>query len=244
MSTESGGSMKKQSKNRKKESPDNNSSEDEDDNKHMPYFKRNHISYPDNSPETVFPVYIQSIDENTKFDKPTTINRPNQLASVIDIAFLSPNLAAPAEWSVSSEDSLGDSEYPLRPWLLTPITNATAGSEQENYTKIHCLTRNTIERCINALKARWQCLLSHRVLHYNHHMVARIINACSVLHNIANRHSLPVPELTAEDRERDLSLQVVQDTPETLPNDEYLLQGYLQRQRVVDKLWADRIQQN
>ncbi|CAG4952586.1 unnamed protein product [Parnassius apollo] len=88
--------------------------------------------------------------------------------------------------------SLGDFGYPLRPWLLTPIVNAEPGSAYENYTNMHCLTRNTVERCIGVLKARWRCLLVHRVLHYNHHMVAKIINACAVLHNICNRHRLAV----------------------------------------------------
>ena len=39
-------------------------------------------------------------------------------------------------------------------------------------------------------------------------MVAKIINACAVLHNIANRHRLPVPELASEDFQGDSNLQV------------------------------------
>ncbi|CAG5001883.1 unnamed protein product [Parnassius apollo] len=52
---------------------------------------------------------------------------------------------------------LGESGYPLRPWLLTPIVNAEPGSAYEHYTNMHCLTRNTVERCIGVLKARWRC---------------------------------------------------------------------------------------
>nr|CAH7715607.1 unnamed protein product [Callosobruchus chinensis] len=92
---------------------------------------------------------------------------------------------------------LGDSAYPLRPWMLTPIAYAQPDSPEAHYTQMHCSTRNTVERCIGSLKARWRCLLVHRVLHYDHHMVAKIINACAVLHNMCNRHQIPAPQLPA-----------------------------------------------
>nr|CAH7763421.1 unnamed protein product [Callosobruchus chinensis] len=83
---------------------------------------------------------------------------------------------------------IGDSAYPLRPWLLTPIVNAEPNTPDEHYTNLHTTCRNTVERCIGVMKARWRCLLAHRVLHYDHHMVAKIINACTILHNICNRY--------------------------------------------------------
>ncbi|XP_048484566.1 putative nuclease HARBI1 [Plutella xylostella] len=89
---------------------------------------------------------------------------------------------------------LGDSGYALRPWMLTPILNAAVGSPEEHYTDMHCHVRNTVERCIGVLKARWRCLLAHRVLHYEPTKAAKIVNACCVLHNIANAHNLPVPD--------------------------------------------------
>ncbi|CAH1993083.1 unnamed protein product [Acanthoscelides obtectus] len=103
---------------------------------------------------------------------------------------------------------LGDSGYPLRPWLLTPIINAEPGTAEEHYTNMHCLTRNTVERCIGVLKARWRCLLVHRVLHYDHHMVAKMINACAVLHTICNRHNVPFSELPMEAIHEELNLQI------------------------------------
>jgi ribonuclease HI len=42
----------------------------------------------------------------------TTVNRPNQLPSAIDIAFSSPCLAASADWSVLSDDALGSYHFP------------------------------------------------------------------------------------------------------------------------------------
>nr|CAI5838024.1 unnamed protein product [Callosobruchus analis] len=67
---------------------------------------------------------------------------------------------------------------------------------------MHCLPRNTVERCIGVLKARWRCLLLQRVLYYDHHM-AKIINPCAVLHNFCNRNRLPAPEVPAEEVEED-----------------------------------------
>ncbi|KAL4706378.1 hypothetical protein ACJJTC_018477 [Scirpophaga incertulas] len=42
---------------------------------------------------------------------------------------------------------LGDSGYPLEPWLLTPILYASPGSRKAKYTEQHIRSRNAIERC-------------------------------------------------------------------------------------------------
>lgn len=139
----------------------------------------------------------------------------------------------------SSLHIAGDSGYPLRPWLLTPITNAVPGSAEEYYTDIHCRARNTIERCIGVLKARWRCLLSHRVLHYHHSTVAKMINACSVLHNIANRARLPVPVLPQEEFTRDCTRQIPVTTPLESSQSE-LEAGRNQRAIIVQRLWRNR----
>ncbi|KAJ8720629.1 hypothetical protein PYW08_006094 [Mythimna loreyi] len=86
---------------------------------------------------------------------------------------------------------LGDSGYPQRPWLMTPILNAVQGSREERYTERHVQARNCIERCFGLLKARWRCLLKDRVLHYHPHVASNIIMACCVLHNIALKAGLP-----------------------------------------------------
>lgn len=140
----------------------------------------------------------------------------------------------------------GDSGYPLRPWLLTPIVDAEPGSADEHYTNVHCSTRNTVERCIGVLKARWRCLLAHRVLHYDHHTVARIINACAVLHNICNKHHLPVPPLSRADFEQDQRNQIAHlplqdDAASAIRGEQDLLaRGRQQRTRIVERLWTYR----
>lgn len=88
---------------------------------------------------------------------------------------------------------LGDSGYAQRRWLMTPILGAAPESPEDHYTQLHCRARNTVERCIGVLKARWRCLLGHRVLHYDPVTAAKIVNACVVLHNIANEQNVPMP---------------------------------------------------
>ncbi|CAG9790271.1 unnamed protein product [Diatraea saccharalis] len=68
MGSDSGGSEPTHGKKKRKASPLVDFSDDDEDVKHAPYFKKNHIrSYPENSPGTVFPVYIQSTNETIKF---------------------------------------------------------------------------------------------------------------------------------------------------------------------------------
>ncbi|XP_045509508.1 putative nuclease HARBI1 [Colias croceus] len=94
---------------------------------------------------------------------------------------------------------LGDSGYAQRPWMMTPILGAGSGTPEEYYTNLHCRVRNTVEWCIGVLKARWRCLLAHRVLHYDPVTAVKIVNACVVLHNIANMQNAEIPEIQASD---------------------------------------------
>lgn len=124
---------------------------------------------------------------------------------------------------------------------MTPIVNAHPGSPEEHYTNVHCRTRNTAERCIGVLKARWRCLLVHRVLHYDHHTVAKIINACCVLHNMANRARLAVPELSQTDFEAERNQQEPHGQPQYGPSESQLLQnGRQQLATIVQRLWRNR----
>ncbi|XP_046873620.1 putative nuclease HARBI1 [Hypomesus transpacificus] len=85
---------------------------------------------------------------------------------------------------------LGDSGYPLKPWLLTPYLNPRNRSE-ERYNHAHCKTRNTVERNFGVLKRRFHCL--HGELRMSPARVCKIIGACVVLHNMARDLALPEP---------------------------------------------------
>lgn len=89
---------------------------------------------------------------------------------------------------------LGDSGYPLEPWLMTPILDVDENTPEGRYTTAHCRARNSIERCIGLLKSRFRCLLKHRTLQYDPIIAGKIINTCVVLHNICIRNNVLLEE--------------------------------------------------
>ncbi|KYN21899.1 Putative nuclease HARBI1, partial [Trachymyrmex cornetzi] len=102
---------------------------------------------------------------------------------------------------------LGDADYFLEPWLMTPITNAQEGSAEARYTQHHSSVRNCIERTFGLLKNVWRCLLSHRVLPYDHVTAANIIVACAVLDNIRLRYNLMNNEIDIDEEGEDAAQQ-------------------------------------
>ena len=88
---------------------------------------------------------------------------------------------------------LGDSAYPLRPWLLTPILNPT-NRKEENYNTAHARARNAIEKCFGVWRMRFRCIdHSGGNLLYYPPRACKIIIATAVLHNICIVNNLPLP---------------------------------------------------
>lgn len=79
---------------------------------------------------------------------------------------------------------LGDSGYPLTPFLLTPFTSPQNANEVR-YNQIHKKARCAIERAFGQLKRRFHCVGS--VLRCKLDRVASIITACFILHNLSKR---------------------------------------------------------
>uniref|UniRef100_A0A8C4RFS1 DDE Tnp4 domain-containing protein n=1 Tax=Erpetoichthys calabaricus TaxID=27687 RepID=A0A8C4RFS1_ERPCA len=86
---------------------------------------------------------------------------------------------------------LGDSAYPLLPWLMTPFPVANT-PEQAGFNSAHCKTRCAIERLNEVLKRRFACLNYLRV---EPKVACNIILACIVLHNIATRRNVPLDDI-------------------------------------------------
>ena len=77
---------------------------------------------------------------------------------------------------------LGDSGYPLAPYLMIPYPHPPNSREKGRFNRALCKGRSGVERCIGVLKRRWPCL--SRKLCCNHEKVPDIIVACAVLHNL------------------------------------------------------------
>ncbi|CAH2099209.1 unnamed protein product [Euphydryas editha] len=136
---------------------------------------------------------------------------------------------------------LGDSGYPLRKTMMIPILEAAPGSSEEHYTNLHVRARNIIERTIGLLKARFRCLLVHRVLHYSPQVAGSIINACVILHNICNMAKTPVQQLSDEDVSKESQLRVNNALSEQPHRSNMpLQQGIITRNFLVQQLWERR----
>ena len=85
---------------------------------------------------------------------------------------------------------LGDSAYPLKPWLMTPFI-AVGNDAETRYNVSHSSTRSLVERSIGRLKRRFACL---RYLRMYPPRACAVIACCIVLHNIAIERGVPMPE--------------------------------------------------
>lgn len=88
---------------------------------------------------------------------------------------------------------LGDSGYPLKNFLLTPLRNPRNAAEQ-NYNRWHKHTRASVEATIGIMKQRFRCIDNSGGYLYHHPTVAaQIVVACACLHNIAMNNGMPPP---------------------------------------------------
>ncbi|XP_067623753.1 putative nuclease HARBI1 [Eurosta solidaginis] len=136
-------------------------------------------------------------------------------------------------WSLSSERAclkanfengdrgvriLGDSGYPLEPWLLTPYRNAAENSNEIFFNDKFGKGRSLIERTFGVLKGRFRCLLAARELHYTPEKVVQILNVCCALHNICILCKLEDPSNIVFERNEPSSANVDAQESRSLSN--------------------------
>lgn len=110
---------------------------------------------------------------------------------------------------------LGDSAYPLQPFLLTPLATPITRAQQL-YNESFIRTRNIVERTIGVWKSRFSCLAYGMRLKTETAMTVTI--ATSVLHNIARLMNEPEPPVLNRDRLNYFILLGQMDYPGQLPN--------------------------
>lgn len=119
---------------------------------------------------------------------------------------------------------------------MTPITDAAEGTNEAKYTTIHGQTRVIIENTFGRLKNWWWCLCKDRTLHYKPEKCAKIIIACSVLHNLAIDFTVPDSEDYNNPNDSDDQIQDDIRYIEGTGRDDALFRGRTMRTQLVDRI--------
>jgi hypothetical protein len=88
---------------------------------------------------------------------------------------------------------IGDSGYPLEPWLMVPFVNPPDNTPQSRFNTALSNLRIIIEHTNGLLKGRFRSLHGHRALHYNPLRVAKLIYSGAILHNMCRTYNVPLP---------------------------------------------------
>ncbi|XP_052772710.1 putative nuclease HARBI1 [Mya arenaria] len=102
---------------------------------------------------------------------------------------------------------LGDSGYPLRHYLMTPVLRPQ-GIQQTAYNVAHARGRVVVERAFGLLKSRFRCL--HKTggcLMFSPDKCAQIVTACIHLHNLCLDRHVPMPGTVLRQDGQDLDQQ-------------------------------------
>lgn len=139
---------------------------------------------------------------------------------------------------------LGDSGYPCRKYLLTPMLNPQGRAENQ-YNTAHIKTRNTVERAFGVLKRRFAYL--GKKMRTSLRNAKHIIVAAAVLHNLAVAYR--VPEINDVPLGEDPDVPEDPDDPEDLedpddprpqeqPRAVRNIQGAFKRQQIIRDYFA------
>ena len=127
---------------------------------------------------------------------------------------------------------LGDSGYPLRTYLITPVDNPATPAEQA-FNDSHATTRTHIERVFGWWKSRFRCISrSAGGLRLRPLKSCEVIVVTAMLHNIAVRAGLPLPDVAENDDEDDDDPAAAPVPPQ--PRPELHQAGVRARQEIID----------
>lgn len=108
--------------------------------------------------------------------------------------------------------------------------NLTAA--EQNFNDHLCGVRQTIERCIGVLKARFRCILGERQLRYHPTKVGKIVYACATLHNFLINNRFNINHDIDENLIQNIMLQnIPQNAPQAV-----LRSGQVRRNEVMNYL--------
>lgn len=141
---------------------------------------------------------------------------------------------------------VGDSGYKLRTWFLTPINQPEPHTPESRYNKCFKTARCIIEQCNGLLKTRFRCLLKHRVLHYAPTVASKVINTCTVLHNMCIKNNIPIIPDELDNEIGDLGmyppsdeeLRAVQEDARRHRVDVDLARGRAFQRRIIERHFA------
>lgn len=125
---------------------------------------------------------------------------------------------------------------------MTPIpkiTKKSPVSPEKYYTNVHSQTHQVVTDTIKHLKSRWKCLQATCNKQFDPQTVTKLIVACSILHNIANKRGLPVVPMTQAEERLEAMKQKVANTPISRKRVEDPI-GVQARAMLVDRLWNER----
>ena len=100
---------------------------------------------------------------------------------------------------------VGDSAYPIFPWLLKPYQNVrNLDPTKVQFNTVLSKIRVIVERALGVLKGRWRCLRKRlEILTVLTENVPGTIAACCILHNICIENGEPDPDIDDSDDDDD-----------------------------------------
>lgn len=100
---------------------------------------------------------------------------------------------------------IGDSGYPLEPWLMTPILDAPNDTPEYHYTQGHSKARCCVENCIGHIKNIFRCVGCDNIARYEPSFMGQIFNVVCALYNMrlaermdVDRVEAPLPDVPME----------------------------------------------